>query len=63
MEGQLAFDAAAFKASESEIKRELEREVASAVWGLEQGWRAFELTDVVIRKALETMPDSAKLLN
>ena len=60
---KLAFDAAAFKASESEIKRELEREVASAVWGLEQGWRAFELTDVVIRKALETMPDSAKLLN
>jgi carboxyl-terminal processing protease len=60
---KLAFDAKAFKECEPEIKRELEREVSSAVWGLEQGWRAFELTDAVIRKALEAMPESAKFLN
>ena len=60
---KLAYDAKAFKESEPEMKRELEREISSAVWGLEPGWRAFELTDAVVRKALEAMADSAKFLN
>ncbi len=32
------------------------------LWGVEEGWRAFEKNDPVIRKALETMPEAAKMI-
>jgi carboxyl-terminal processing protease len=51
------FDEAAF-----EIRREIEREVASLVWGVEEGWRAFENNDPVIQKALAAMPEAARMI-
>ena len=55
-------DAKRFKAAEADIARELEREVASVLWGQEDGWKAFERTDPQVLKALELMPEAAKFI-
>jgi hypothetical protein len=59
---KLPFDEAVFKKAEPELKREIEREVTAALFGVEEGWRAFERTDPVVLKALEVMPEAAKFL-
>jgi carboxyl-terminal processing protease len=59
---KFAFDEAVFKKAEPEIKRELEREVSSALFGVEEGWRAFERTDPVVLKAVEVMPEAVKFV-
>ncbi|MCX6564851.1 MAG: S41 family peptidase [Candidatus Aminicenantes bacterium] len=59
---RMPYDEKKFKEAESEIRRELEREVASLLWGVEEGWRAFEKYDPVIQKALQTMPEAARML-
>jgi carboxyl-terminal processing protease len=59
---QMPYDEKKFKEAESEIRREVEREVASLLWGVEEGWRAFEKYDPVIQKALQTMPEAARML-
>jgi carboxyl-terminal processing protease len=59
---KIAFETKKFKEAETEIKRELEREVTSAIWGIEEGWKAFEKADPVILKAFQVMPEAAKLI-
>ncbi len=59
---QIAFDEKAFKESEAEIKRELEREIFSSALGIEEGWKAYRKTDAVILKALEVMPEAARFV-
>ena len=51
-----------FREAEAEIRRELEREIASLLWGVEEGWRAFEKNDPVIQKALQMMPEAARMI-
>jgi len=58
--GKIAFDEERFKESEAEIKRELEREIVSSLWGIEEGVRAYRKTDAVVLKALEVMPEASK---
>ena len=60
---KLRFDEKAFGLADGEIRREIEREMSSAIWGIEEGWRAFERKDPVILKALQMMPEAAKFLN
>jgi len=59
---KLAFEETLFKKAEPEIKREIEREVSSVLFGVEEGWRAFERTDPVVLKAIEVMPEASKLI-
>jgi len=59
---QISSDEKRFKEAEFEIKRELEREVSALLWGAEEGWKAFEKNDPVIKKAIQTMPEAAKFL-
>jgi carboxyl-terminal processing protease len=58
----VAFDDKTFREAEPEIRRELEREIAGAVWGVEAGVRTSRLTDPVVMKAIEVMPEAARLL-
>jgi carboxyl-terminal processing protease len=60
---ELNYDEKRFKEAESEIKRELEREIVSAIWSIEEGWNAFEQSDPVIMKALQVMPEAAKFID
>ncbi len=62
LSNKIAVDANRFKEAELEIKRELEREIAAALWGAEEGWRAFEKSDPVILKALQVMSEAAKFV-
>lgn len=52
-----------FKESESDLKRELEREIASSLWGQEEGWKAFERTDPQVLRALKLVPEAAKFID
>jgi len=58
----IAFEEPKFKEAEGEIRREIEREVASALWGVEGGIKAYRLSDPVVAKALEVMPEAAKFV-
>ena len=60
---KIAVDAKKFKEAELEIKRELEREMAAALWGTEEGWKAFEKSDPVIIKAIQAMSEAAKFVD
>jgi carboxyl-terminal processing protease len=58
----VAFDDKTFGESEPEIRRELEREIAGAIWGLETGVRVSRLNDPVVMKAIAVMPEAVRLL-
>ncbi len=59
---KMPFDKKKFKEAGPELQREIEREVASLLWGGEEGWRAFEKNDPVVLKALQAMPDAARMI-
>jgi carboxyl-terminal processing protease len=59
---KIAFDEPKFKEAETEIKRELEREIVSSLWGIDEGVRAYRKTDAVVLKALEIMPEASKFV-
>jgi carboxyl-terminal processing protease len=52
----------AFVDAAAEIRRELERELASALWGLQEGQRVYRLSDPVVQKAVAVLPEAAKLI-
>ncbi|MGB7295878.1 MAG: S41 family peptidase [Candidatus Aminicenantales bacterium] len=59
---RIDFEEQRFKEAEAEIKRELEREIISSVWGVEEGIRAQRKSDAVVLKALEVMPEASKFI-
>ncbi|OGD26989.1 MAG: hypothetical protein A2Y56_14090 [Candidatus Aminicenantes bacterium RBG_13_63_10] len=58
---KITYDTKSFAQAVPEIRRELEREMASALWGLEEGQRAYRLSDPVVLKARTVMAEAAKL--
>jgi len=59
---QVEYKEADFRAAEEEIRREIEREVAGAVWGVDAGVQVAREGDPAVRKAIEVMPEAAGLL-
>jgi carboxyl-terminal processing protease len=59
---KIAFDKKKFAEAEGEIRRELGREIISSLWGIEEGRRVYMKTDAVVLKALEVMPETAKIV-
>jgi carboxyl-terminal processing protease len=59
---KLRYDAKAFELARAEMKREIEREASSLLWGIEQGWKAFMVSDEAVLKAEEIMSEAAKLI-
>jgi carboxyl-terminal processing protease len=59
---RLAADLSKFVEAEAEVKRELERELYSAIYGIEEGARIYRQNDPVILKAIEVMPEARKLI-
>jgi len=51
-----------FEDALDEIKREIKREIFSALWGVERGWKVLMENDPVVKKAVEVLPESAELL-
>ncbi len=59
---KIEIDEKRFGEAESEIKRELGREIISSIWGFEEGVRAQRKSDAVVLKALEVMPEASKFI-
>ncbi|MCX6571960.1 MAG: S41 family peptidase [Candidatus Aminicenantes bacterium] len=59
---KVEYDEKTFLEAEAEIRRELEREIAGAIWGVEAGVRAARVNDPVVMKAIQVMPEAARLL-
>ncbi len=56
------YEEKAFLDAEQEIRRELEREIAGAAWGVDAGVRVSRRNDPAVMKAVEVMPEAARLL-
>jgi carboxyl-terminal processing protease len=61
-EKKIQVDENQFETSEEEIRRELEREIYSAFWGIESGIKAYRETDPVVQKAIDVMPKAVAFL-
>jgi carboxyl-terminal processing protease len=57
----VAYDEKTFKDAEEEIGRELEWEIAGAIWGLDEGIRVSRKSDPAILKAIEVLPEAARM--
>jgi carboxyl-terminal processing protease len=56
------FEQEDYTAAKHEIKRWLEREIHSGIWGVEMGAKAYQKTDPAVLKALEVFPEAVALL-
>jgi len=61
-EEKFEFEQEKYTAAEHEIKRELGREIHSALWGVEMGIKAYRKTDPAILKAFEVFPEAVALV-
>jgi carboxyl-terminal processing protease len=52
-----------FEEAESEIKREIKRELVSSIWNIEEGVKAYRLEDPVVKKALELMDEAERMIS
>jgi carboxyl-terminal processing protease len=52
-----------FRNAEPEIRRELEREIAGAIWGVDAGVKVAREEDPAVLKAIEVMPEAARMLD
>jgi carboxyl-terminal processing protease len=59
---QVEYEEPAFREAEPEIRRELEREIAGAIWGVDAGIKVARESDPAVLKAIEVMPEAARLL-
>lgn len=61
-ENKIEYEPAEFETALAQIKQELERDIFSALWGVEEGWWAYQRSDPVVRKALEVFPEASSLI-
>ena len=61
-ESKIEYEPAEFETALAQIKQELERDIFSALWGVEEGWWAYQRSDPVVRKALEVFPEASSLI-
>ncbi|MGB2763478.1 MAG: S41 family peptidase [Candidatus Aminicenantaceae bacterium] len=59
---EIKYDPEQFEKAKGEIKRELEREIFSSIWGIEEGVKVYRNSDPAILKAIEVLPDASKLI-
>jgi carboxyl-terminal processing protease len=59
---KIAFSEERFQEAEEEIKRELEREIYSSLWGIEAGVRVYQKSDPAVLKALEVISEASKFI-
>ncbi len=57
----VTYDEKVFHDAEGEVRRELERETAGAIWGFEEGIRVSRMSDPAVLKAIEVMPEAARM--
>ncbi|MBN1222197.1 MAG: S41 family peptidase [Candidatus Aminicenantes bacterium] len=58
----IPFDEAEFDEAKDQLKREIEREIFTFIWGIEEGTKVFRQSDPVVRRAIELFPEALALL-
>ena len=61
-ESKIEYDSDQFEEAKEDIKRELEREIFSSLWGIEQGVKIYRQSDPVVLKAIEVLPEASNLI-
>ncbi len=61
-ENRIEFEPAQFEEAKAEIKRELERELFSSIWSIPDGWWAYRISDPVVLKALDVLPEATSMI-
>jgi carboxyl-terminal processing protease len=61
-EKKIDFAQEEFDEAGSEMLRELEREITSQIWNMEEGTRVYRSTDPVVLKAIEIMPEAERMI-
>jgi carboxyl-terminal processing protease len=61
-ESKIDYDPEEFEEAKEQIKRELEREIFSSLWSIEEGMRVYRQSDPVVLKAIEVMPEASILI-
>jgi carboxyl-terminal processing protease len=59
---KIDYDSGQFEQAKVEIKREIEREIFSSLWGMEEGIRVYRKSDPVVLKAIEVLPQASTLI-
>ncbi len=59
---RIEFEPKDFEEARHQIKREIDRQIFSLSWGIEEGERIFRLSDPVVKKAIETFPEAESLI-
>jgi carboxyl-terminal processing protease len=62
-EKEIQIDLDEFEKAEKEISREIQREIFSSIWGLEEGMKIFRESDPVVLKAIEVFPEAKALMD
>ncbi len=57
------YDEQDFAEAESEIKREIKRELVSSVWSIEEAMKVFRMEDPVVQKALQLMDKAKQMIS
>ncbi len=60
---KIEVDPREFEEAREEIKRELEREIHSSLFGLEEGIKVYRMSDPVVLKAIEVLPEAESLIH
>jgi len=61
-ESKIEYDSDQFEEAKEGIKRELEREIFSSLWGIEEGVKIYRQSDAVVLKAIEVLPKASNLI-
>jgi len=61
-ESKIKYDSDQFEEAKEGIKRELEREIFSSLWGMEEGVKVYRKSDPVVLKAIEVLPEASTLV-
>jgi len=60
---EITFESSEFEEARTEIVRELEREIYTFLWGIDEGMRIFRQSDPLIQKAITYFPEAEQLLH
>lgn len=61
-QNKIKYTPSQFEEAKEEIRRELQREIVSSLWSIEEGWKAYQKSDPVVLKAREVLPEASALL-
>ena len=59
---ELEYEPEQFEEAKDQLVRELEKEITASFSGLQEGERVYRLSDPLVRKAIEVLPEAEKLI-